>query len=91
MEIPPIVFSKAKSHFFLWVKKECPFCVTACDALKDLDHPHTIYEVGGDDSAFEELKEMFNWKTVPIIIEQSPTGERNFIGGCSDLLKRFGK
>jgi len=85
------VSSKVKGHFFLWIKKECPFCKIACTTLQDLDYPHTAYDMDDEAAALEKVKEMFEWKTVPIIIEQSPTGERNFIGGCSDLLKRLGK
>ena len=37
----------------------------------------------------EEVQKEFNWKTVPVIIEQRSDGVRNFVGGCDDLKKHL--
>jgi len=72
-------------HFFLWTKKECPFCIKAIDELFDEDCKYTEYEMGDKPETLQQVKDRFNWQTVPIILVQCSSGETKFVGGSSDL------
>jgi glutaredoxin len=72
-------------HFFLWTKKECPFCNKAIEDLIDEDLPHTVYEMDDEPDALQQLKNRFDWQTVPMIIAQCSDGATTFVGGSTDL------
>jgi len=77
--------SKVKKHFMLWVKKSCPYCEAAISDLLETDHQFSVFDM---DASLEQLKKVQNqhqWFTVPVIVEQCSDGERNFIGGYTDL------
>ena len=79
-------------HFFLWIKNYCPFCKSARELLEKLNIPHTIFDVTANPELLEEVQENVSvyWKTVPLIVEQSSSGKRTFIGGFTDLEKYLG-
>ena len=81
--------SKAKRYFFLWIKPECPYCQKASDLLAENEYPHTLYNLDSDPELMNKVKQKFNHKTVPMIVEQRNDGESNFIGGCDDLEKHL--
>ena len=74
-----------KSHFFLWIKKHCPFCQMATGLLTDNEIPYTVYEISENLDLLSEVQNRFDWKTVPVVLEQKPDGDRKFIGGFTDL------
>ena len=75
-----------KYHFFLWTKEECPFCIRAIDNLAwDEDYEYTEYRMDDSSSALQQVKNKFNWETVPIVLAQCSDGETKFVGGCDDL------
>ena len=81
--------SEVKRHFFLWVKNHCPFCESARELLESSNTPHTIYDVTEETDTLTDVQENIGvfWKTVPLIIEQTSSGKRTFIGGFTDLEK----
>jgi len=72
-------------HFFLWIKKECPFCINTINTLLDGDYNFTTYKMDNKPEVLQQVKNKFNWQTVPIILVQSSDGETKFIGGYNDL------
>ena len=72
-------------HFFLWTKKECPYCKKAVDELSDEELPYTVYEMDDKPNELRHVKDRFNWQTVPMIVAQCSDGETTFVGGSSDL------
>ena len=81
--------SKANRYFFLWIKPECPYCQKASDMLAEREYPHTLYNLDNNPELMEKVKGKFNWRTVPMVVEQRNDGESTFIGGCDDLEKHL--
>ena len=71
-------------YFHMFTKKRCKHCTKAKKLLEERDLPHVVTQMDKAPHALDELKEMCQWKTVPIIFEV--VGEHEaFIGGCTDL------
>lgn len=73
--------------YILYLKKECPFCIKAENvlSLKDI-HYKAIY-FDQNVKILEELKEAYNWSTVPMVF-QKKENEYTFVGGYTDLLEK---
>jgi len=83
------VSSRVEKHFLLWTKRSCPYCEKAINLLTGTDHSYTIFEMDGALEQLSKVQNQHQWSTVPLIIEQCSDGERNFIGGCTDLEKHL--
>jgi len=83
------VSSRVEKHFTLWTKSGCPYCESAINLLIGTDHSYTIFEMDGALEQLSKVQNQHQWSTVPLIIEQCSDGERNFIGGRSDLEKHL--
>ena len=70
----------------VWVKSGCPFCQEAKTLLLEKQIPHEIVVLDKDPDLLEEVKEKYNWKTVPIVIKQKPEETEELIGGYTDLV-----
>jgi len=68
----------------MFVKKRCKHCTGAKKLLEERDLAHVITHMDGAPEALDELKEMCQWKTVPIIFEITGNQEM-FVGGYTDL------
>ena len=75
-------------HYTVWVKADCPFCVSAKDELYNRRASHTINIMDERLEELNELKELWNHSTVPIIVYRDGTVEV-LVGGCSDLKEWF--
>ena len=81
--------SSVSRYYFMWTKSGCPFCIEAMELLAKAAFNHTVYTMDERLDELEKVQEEFNWKTVPVIIEQRSDGVRNFVGGCDDLKKHL--
>jgi len=72
-----------KRHI-LFIKKNCPFCVSAVDLLEEKEIEYELVDVENDLLIAHQLKRIFEWKTYPIILEQEDKLFK-LIGGFSDL------
>ena len=75
-------------HFVMWIKTNCPFCISARDELFRQKVNHTINIMDNDLDGLTSQKEKWNHPTVPIIIHQD-NGKEILIGGCSNLKEWF--
>jgi len=74
--------------FIVYGKIKCAYCDKAVSLLRSNGFD---FEYHSMDSSLLELKYLstiYNWKTVPLIIEKTDEQEF-FIGGYDDLIKRM--
>ena len=75
-------------HYVMWIKAECPFCVDARDELFRQRVDHSIYIMDDKPEELENLKKLWDYKTVPIIVLRTGDNEE-LIGGFTDLKEWF--
>mgnify|MGYP003659924515 CR=1 FL=1 len=75
------------SYFFMWGKDACPYCIQARQLFFEKCLPHVAYAVDERPELLAIVQERFQWNTVPLIVEYTPTAEQKFIGGYEDLVK----
>ncbi len=73
-------------HFILWIKAHCPFCVKAKDELFRQGVNHTINIMDNKPEELDEVKEKWNFFTVPVIVRRQ-SGAEELIGGYTDLME----
>lgn len=75
--------------FILFIRSECPYCIKAEQLLESKNIPYNT--VSFDDSnqkALNEIKEAYDWSTVPIIFKK--VGDvMTFVGGYTDLAENL--
>jgi|1_EtaG_2_1085319.scaffolds.fasta_scaffold64063_2 glutaredoxin len=74
------------SYYFMWAKRNCPYCQKAQQLLFEGQKLHMAYMMDDQFETLEKVKKHFEWKTVPIIIKQSVEGPTELIGGHAELL-----
>ena len=72
------------SRYIIFCKPTCPFCVKAKELLEAQGLEYSMVEVG---DTWEQLKEAFRWKTVPMVLEVESDVLYHFIGGYTDLVE----
>ena len=78
-------------RFILFIKEQCPFCVTAQELLTSRNFDFKTVSFESDQTeTLNEIKEAYNWPTVPMIFLRDGNNIE-FIGGCTDLEKRLSK
>lgn len=78
------------SRFIVYGRESCPWCVRAINFLEILRQEKVFLNMEEDREGLEQAKNFYNWKTVPMIIENNlETGEVKFIGGYDSLKERF--
>jgi len=65
---------------------DCPACLRACALLMDNDKEYTFINTDFSPVYRRHVKETFNWKTMPVIVEWNNT-DQQLIGGYDDLLR----
>ena len=76
-------------RFVLYVKRKCPFCVKAATFLRDANIPFSTVAFDKRPLALSEMKEVYNWPTVPMVFEEMEEGTYKLVGGYTDLLQRL--
>ena len=77
-------------QYHLYVKNTCQFCHEALKLLDKRGLQYTVATVDENEELLTEVKERYDWKTVPIILEFSQVEGVRFIGGYDDLYKHLG-
>ena len=84
-----------KEYYKIIAKLKCPFCIKAKELLIKNDEQFMFCLLDESPDLLSIQKDEYNWQTVPIILHYKKTGERSwdseFIGGYSDLVKKFEK
>jgi|TARA_Y100000310_G_scaffold254922_1_gene262134 glutaredoxin len=80
-----------RRSYHLYVKTSCIFCKKAVELLEKhaLLHGQTIMDDNED--LLTEVKDRYNWDTVPLILELSQVEGVRFIGGYTDLCEYLGE
>tara|TARA_A100001011_G_scaffold73289_1_gene75216 strand:- start:3108 stop:3371 length:264 start_codon:yes stop_codon:yes gene_type:complete len=78
------------SRFIIYGRSSCPWCVRAVNFLDILRQESVFLNMEEDREGLEEAKVFYDWKTVPMILENDlSSGKVNFIGGYDNLKQRF--
>jgi len=73
--------------FIVYGKIKCGYCDKAVSLLKSSGLNFTYFSMDSNTMELKHLSTIYNWRTVPLIIEIKD-GEKNFVGGYDDLIKR---
>lgn len=76
--------------YHVYVLLDCPYCKQAVKLLQEKKENFVVTVLDNDQERLQELKQKFNWQTVPLIVGKTKSSEELFLGGCSDLEQRFG-
>lgn len=73
--------------YIIFIKNDCPYCVDAASLLesKGLNYSSVVFRKDQED-ILKEVKNAFEWQTVPIIVERNE-GHTKLIGGYTDLVE----
>ena len=71
--------------FILYTMSGCPFCVEAKKDLKDRDISFDTISFDNRPKVLKEIKQIYDWKTVPMVFERLDTETFKLIGGYTDL------
>ena len=76
--------------YVMYIKKTCPFCVKAQRFLQEQKKDFKIVDFEENDNVLQNIKEAYNWSTVPMIFElEDQEHNIKLIGGYTDLLEYF--
>ena len=74
--------------YILYTLSSCPYCVGVKEFLLESKINHTIISMDEKEELLGEIKKLWQWKTVPIVLEKKDTTLR-LIGGFDDLRKEL--
>ena len=70
--------------FRLYTKGDCPYCIAAVRLLSENQYEFECYAMDKQPQLLTEIKNTYNWATVPVVVEITE-GQEKFIGGFEDL------
>lgn len=79
-----------EKEYVLYIKDSCPFCVEAKALLESKNIKFRSVSFDKRPKVLQEMKEIYNWKTVPMVFCQVNTKTYRMIGGFTDLQKELG-
>ena len=74
--------------FRLYTKTDCPYCQMAVKLLAEHQKEFECYALDQQPTLLQEIKNTYNWNTVPVVVEITE-GQEKFIGGYTDLVEHF--
>ena len=74
--------------FIIYGKIKCNYCDKAVSLLRSSGFNFEYHSMDSNLMGLKHLSTIYNWRTVPLIIEIKD-GEKNFVGGYDDLIKRM--
>jgi glutaredoxin-related protein len=77
------------SKYILYVSTDCFFCKKAIKLLEEDKQKFSILNLKKRPAVLKELKEIYDWKTVPMVFHRQDN-KIEFIGGFTDLSDRLG-
>lgn len=78
-----------ETEYFIYGLDSCPFCREAQDLLDTLGYSYSYVGLDQRQKFLKEVKQFYNHRTVPIVLEfDGATGRVRFIGGYDDLKER---
>ena len=77
-------------RYIIFGRETCPFCVKAEQLLKEREKNYKFVNFQESQSdILQEVKEAYDWPTVPIIIQIKDQFEVSIIGGYTDLVRHL--
>ena len=76
--------------YHIYTLVDCPACKRAIKLLQDKKENFAVTVLDNDQEQLKLLKEEYCWQTVPMIVGKTEEGKELFLGGCSDLERKFG-
>jgi len=74
--------------YVVFSKPNCPFCIKTEEVLSGKEKNFKVVNFEEDQQGIlQEIKEAYNWDTVPIIFRIYETTEIELIGGYTDLVE----
>ena len=73
------------AKYVLYVNDSCPFCHKATALLDLAEEKYDLVTINMETDLFEQIKESYDWKTVPMIFKKIDKNLYRFIGGYTDL------
>ena len=73
--------------FIVYGKIKCNYCAKATSLLRDRGYDFKYHSMDKKPEELKHLSTIYNWRTVPLIIEIKD-GEENFVGGYDNLIER---
>ena len=76
-------------RYIIFMKDDCPYCVDAVELLKSKGLSYNSIVFNEDqDNILSEVKDAYQWKTVPIIVSRDADNIK-LIGGYTDLVEHL--
>ena len=73
-------------RFIIYGRTNCSFCRESISLLSSKGEKHCFLDLTEDLQSLNDTKAYYDWKTVPIILENNTdTGLTNFVGGHTEL------
>ena len=76
--------------YHIYTLVDCPACKRAIKLLQDKKENFAVTVLDNDQEQLKLLKEEYCWQTVPMIVGKTEENKEVFLGGCSDLERKFG-
>ena len=76
--------------FRLYTRSGCPYCQMAVNLLEEHQKEFECYALDNQPKLLNEIKQTYQWDTVPIVVEIT-SGQEKFIGGFTDLEEYLNK
>lgn len=77
-------------RYVVFAKPNCPFCVKAEEFLTEKEENFKIVNFQENQvEILQEIKEAYNWGTVPMIFKVHDTARIEMIGGYTDMVDSF--
>ena len=77
-------------RYVVFGRETCPYCVKAIELLQKKEENHKFVNFEESQShLLQEVKEAYDWPTVPIVIQIKDRSEAVIVGGYTDLVTHF--
>lgn len=76
--------------YVIYAVKDCPYCDKIYNYMIDHGMSFAYIVIHNMDKDLQEMKDKFNWYTVPMVFEEGDDNEgEKFLGGADDTIKYF--
>ena len=80
-----------KEYYEIYAWTECPFCIKAREFLSSRGLQFMFCCIDESKELLDHIKKKYQWTTVPLIVKVDvETGDKEFVGGYTDLVKCLG-
>jgi glutaredoxin len=78
-------------YYQIFGRNNCPWCVKASEVLESHNLDFMMCDMEKSPSLLQHYKDLYNMRTVPIVVEVDLFEDTaKIVGGCSDLINYLG-